>query len=217
LLAIGGLDTAELRRGRGAKGKKQNPGHSLPKADYVGQKETQVRPWRHCLGGRLPLGFTGGGAPPCGPPFVLCVFLRFLAFREGSSETSGKKLERNSTSFKGRREKVMMKMTYICRSPPKKKVTYFILFLFFNRPVLSRFCAFRNKGSKKKSIWGHHQTCSFLFLGFFSPAVILLDLGFGIFCRVFGRFVATGVQKRDKKTAEALASRWRPTQAPRKC
>jgi hypothetical protein len=54
---------------------------------------------------------------------------------------------------RGAVKKKVTKVTYICRSPEKKVVTYFILFLFlflfFDRFFLSRFWAFRNKGSSK--------------------------------------------------------------------
>jgi hypothetical protein len=84
---------------------------------------------------------------------------------------------------KGRREKQHFVVTkvmcevHICRSPPKKALTCFVLiFLIF----LSRVWAFRNKGSSKtqkrktkvpkKSISGHHKKCGFCPLrSFFLP------------------------------------------------
>jgi hypothetical protein len=71
---------------------------------------------------------------------------------------------------------------------------------------LSRFWAFRNKGSSKtrenksKSPSGLITKKSFFSrpFSFFSPSVVLLDL----FYRVYGRFVTRGVKDAIKKIAE---------------
>jgi hypothetical protein len=58
--------------------------------------------------------------------------------------------------------KQMMKVTYICRSPQKKAATYFIFLFYFFIHFLSRFWAFRNKGSSQTrkrtfGIWAYQK------------------------------------------------------------
>jgi hypothetical protein len=99
----------------------------------------------------------------------------------------------------------MTKVTYICRSPQNKVVTYFIL--FFIDFILSRFWTFRTTGSSKhdKTFFEKVHLASRLITknaSFFPsaaapppPSPCFLDL----FYRVFGRFVTRGVQKCDLK------------------
>jgi hypothetical protein len=105
---------------------------------------------------------------------------------------------------KGRREKKVTKVTYICRSPERKAVTCFILFLFlFLSNFLSRFFGrFVTRGVQKhdknffrKNPSGLITKHAAFFYSIFVP---------WLFCSIFfiaflGRFVTRGVQKRDKK------------------
>jgi hypothetical protein len=81
---------------------------------------------------------------------------------------------------KGGRKKKLMKVTYICRSPQKKAVTYllcfvFIFYRFFHR-VFGRFVTRGVQKHEKTTFFDKSLGSSQKMWGFFSPSVVLLDL-----------------------------------------
>jgi hypothetical protein len=102
-----------------------------------------------------------------------------------------------------------MKVTYICRSPPKKN-SHLFYFIFIVDIFVAFFGAFRDKGSSKtrkttpfkKFHLGSSQNLQKMWGGFLPffwllLSVVLLDFLY----RVLGRFVTREVQKRNKKIA----------------
>jgi hypothetical protein len=93
---------------------------------------------------------------------------------------------------KGRRQKKMTKVTYICCSTKKQVVTYSLFFssIFFNAlfgRFITRGVQKHEKQIPKKSIWAHHTKC-FFFVRPPPPSVVWDDL----FNRVFGFWARPG-------------------------